>query len=183
MTSPDPDVRLVQNVFFPKYSVTLDWSLLDDGMLDDSQALATAVCVALGTNSLADIDDILPDPDSTDRQGWWGDLECDTIWNAWPIGCKLWLLKRSPILPAQAREGATVAHVISYIQMCIQPFVDKGVCTTFLVDAARIDKQRIEAQIIIWRGPKQAVQLRYLIAWDEQRMATGSTSIIWPSAQ
>lgn len=182
MTSPDPDVRLVQNVEFPKYSVTLDWKLLESGLLDDSEALATSICVALGTNSLADIDDILPDPDSTDRQGWWGDLECDTIWNAWPIGCKIWLLKRSPILPVHSREGATITKVIYYIQAAIQPFVDSGVCSTYDISASRVDKQRIEAHIIIYRGPKQAIQLRYLIAWDEQRTSTGLPSTIWPMA-
>jgi hypothetical protein len=45
-----PDVRLVQNTLFPKYSVTIDWSLLADGTLDETQALATAVIVALGTD-------------------------------------------------------------------------------------------------------------------------------------
>src|SRR4051812_1651501 len=87
-----PDIRTVQNTEFPKYSVTIDWQLLDDGTLDDRQALATAVVVALGTNALADVDDRLPDPDSTDRQGWWGDMDAEAIWNAWPIGTKLWLL-------------------------------------------------------------------------------------------
>src|SRR4249919_3316624 len=89
------DIRLKQNLFFPQYSVTEDWELITPpGMLDDSQALATAMCVALGTNALADPDDILPDPDSTDRQGWWGDMDAETIWNGWPIGCKIWLLRR-----------------------------------------------------------------------------------------
>src|SRR4029077_21243171 len=91
------DIRLVQNLQFPAYSVTMDWQLLDDGTLDESQALATAIVVALGSDGLADADDPLPDPDSTDRAGWWGDLEADTIWNAWPIGSRLWLLRRSAI--------------------------------------------------------------------------------------
>ena len=64
-----PDIRLIQNNLFPKYSVTLDWSLLPDGTLDDTRALATSVCVALGTNGLADVNEALPDPDSTNRCG------------------------------------------------------------------------------------------------------------------
>ena len=48
-TSVVPDVRLVQNNAFPKYSVTLDWLLFKDGTLDDERALATAIMVALGT--------------------------------------------------------------------------------------------------------------------------------------
>jgi len=172
MSSPDPDIRLIQTNNYPAYSVTLDWLLLDDGTLDDSQALATAVMVALGTNALADQDDDLPDPDSTDRQGWWGDMDAEEIWNGWPIGSKLWLLSRSSIEPVQSRRGATVPKVINYITMAMQPFVTTGVCSTFGVSAERVDKQTIEALIVIYRGPKQAIQLRYLIAWDEQRRAT-----------
>src|ERR1700740_1458414 len=67
-----PDIRLVQNNVFPNYSVTVDWLLQPNGQVDDTQALATAVIVALGTNGLASDDDVLPDPDSTDRCGWGG---------------------------------------------------------------------------------------------------------------
>ena len=90
-----PDIRLIQDARNPplKYSVSVDWSLLADGTLDDDNALATAVIVALGTDRLADPDDILPDPDSTDRAGWWGDLDAEEIWDGWPIGSRLWLLK------------------------------------------------------------------------------------------
>src|SRR5215831_14358749 len=73
-----PDIRLVQNTnfLFPyaKSTVSVDWLLLDDGSLDETQALATAVIVALGTDALADPSDILPDPDSTDRRGWFRNL-------------------------------------------------------------------------------------------------------------
>ena len=73
-----PDIRLVQYTNFPS-SFEIDWVLLNDGTLDDTQSLATAVIVALGTNRLALPSDILPDPDSTDRQGWWGDLDAEEI--------------------------------------------------------------------------------------------------------
>ena len=99
-----PDIRLVQNNLFPKYSVTVDWQLLPDGTLDDTQALATAVIVALGTNALASDNDMLPDPDATDRMGWWGDLDAELLWNGWPIGSKLWLLRRSNIDSAASRQ-------------------------------------------------------------------------------
>src|ERR1700740_3111150 len=101
-----PDIRLVQNTQFPKYSVTLDWSLLPNGTLDDTQALATAVCVALGTNALAGPNDQLPDPYSADGCGWWGDLDAELIWGGWPIGSKLWLLRRAKINSASGRDGS-----------------------------------------------------------------------------
>jgi phage gp46-like protein len=161
-----PDIRLVQNNVYPAYSVTLDWALLPNGTLDDTHALATAIIVALGTNAEAGAFDQLPDPDSTDRQGWWGDLDAQLLWNGWPIGSKLWLLKRSSITPPQARVGSTLALVENYIKMAIQPFVDRKICSSFTVNAARVDTQRIDARIVIYRGPLPEIELQYAILWD-----------------
>jgi phage gp46-like protein len=161
-----PDIRLVQNNIFPAYDVTVDWSLLSDGTLDDSQALATAIIVALGTNALADPDDELPDPDSTDRCGWWGDLDAGAIWGGWPIGSKLWLLRRSKIVPAGPGQASTLMLVENYIRSAIQPFVNLRICTSFDVWTTRVDKQRIDALIRIYRGPLREIELRYALLWD-----------------
>jgi phage gp46-like protein len=162
-----PDIRLVQANFFPnQQSVTVDWLLKPDGTLDDTQALATAVIVALGTDALAAPDDILPDPDSNDRAGWWGDLDAGLIWNGWPIGSKLWLLRRSKITPAEASTGSTLALVETYIRDAIQPFVDRKICSSFDVWVTRVDKQRIDALLRIYRGPQPEIQLRYAVLWD-----------------
>jgi phage gp46-like protein len=166
MPSDVPDIRLVQNNFFPQYSVTLDWSLLPNGTLDDTKALATAVCVALGTNALASDQDELPDPDSTDRCGWWGDLDAEEIWNGWPIGSKLWLLRRAKINPASARQGSTLMLVENYIRACIQPFVDRKICTSFTVWTTRVSPQRVDALLRLYRGPQRPIEMQYQILWD-----------------
>ena len=161
-----PDIRLVQNNVFPNYSVTVDWSLQANGTLDDRQALVTAIIVALGTNALADVSDVLPDPDSTDRQGWWGDLDAQLIWNGWPIGSKLWLLRRSKITPASAHQGSTQAMVENYIADAIQPFVDRKICSGFDVWTTRVSSQRIDALLRIYRGPLPDIELQYAVLWD-----------------
>ena len=161
-----PDIRLVQNNLFPKYSVTVDWALLPDGTLDDTQALATAIIVALGTNGLASDYDILPDPDSNDRMGWWGDLDAQLIWNGWPIGSKLWLLRRSSITPAMASQGSTMAAVENYIKAAIQPFVDRKICSGFDIWTTKVNTQRIDALIRIYRGPLPDIELQYAVLWD-----------------
>jgi phage gp46-like protein len=163
------DIRLQQTNAYPAYSVTLDWTLLADGTLADDQALATAVAVALGTNALADVDDILPDPDSTNREGWWGDMDAQTIWNGWPIGTKLWLLRRSAIRPAESKFGATQTWVNQYIVNAIQPFIDARIATQFQIVSVRVDKQRIDALIRMYRGPRTAVQLQFQALWQEIR--------------
>lgn len=169
--SPVPDIRIVQDLNFPAYQVTTDWSLRSDGTLDDTEALATGVIVALGSNALAAPSDPLPNPDSTDLCGWWGDLDCDTIWGAWPIGSKLWLLRRSSILPVQAQQGSTVAKVQSYIQLALQPFLTNKICSKIDVNAMQIGRERIDATVVIYRGsvaaPMPAINLLYSILWTE----------------
>jgi len=162
-----PDIRLVQNNLFPAYDVTVDWQLLPDGTLDATQALATAVIVALGTNALAGVNDDLPDPDSSDRCGWWGDLDAQAIWNGWPIGSKLWLLRRAKIAPVGAREGSTLIKVENYIRSAMQPFVDRRICSGFNVWVTRVDPQRIDALLRIYRGPLPEIELRYAVLWDD----------------
>jgi phage gp46-like protein len=146
--------------------VTIDWQLLSDGELDDSMALATAVMVALGTNSLADITDRLPDPDSTNREGWWGDFDGDVIWNAWPIGTKLWLLRRSAIEPVESKFGGTQAWATNYIRDAIQPFIDNKIATRYEILSMRTDKQTISAVVRIYRGPSYAIDLMYQMLWQ-----------------
>ena len=123
-----PDIRLVQNTLFPGAGhVVMDWLLLNDGTLDDTQALATAVIVALGTDGLASSSDILPDPDSTDRRGWWGNLDAAEIWGGWEIGCKLWLLERDKIVGRESVQGSTVTRVEQYIRAAVQPFIERRI--------------------------------------------------------
>lgn len=162
-----PDIRLVQNLSFPKYNVPSDWNLLADGTLDDSQALATAIIVALGTNMLAGPDDILPEPDLTDRQGWWGDLDAQEIWGGWPIGSRLWLLRRSKITDSNAAQGSSVAWVKSYIAESIQPFISNLIASRMQIDAWRNGIEQIDAVVRIYRGPLLEINLQFQILWNE----------------
>jgi phage gp46-like protein len=161
-----PDIRLVQNTEFPKYSVTVDWLLLSDGTLDDTQALATAVIVALGTDALAEPWDKMPDPDDTDRRGWWGDYDSELIWDGWPIGSKLWLLQREKITGPGAQRGPTTVRVENYIREAIQPFLDRRIGSHMEVEATHLGTDRIDARVRIFRGPETEVDLRYQILWD-----------------
>lgn len=160
------DIRLVQNTQFPRYSVTVDWRLLPDGTLDIADSLATAAIVALGTDRLAEDDDILPHPDSTDRHGWWGDLDAEEVWNAWPIGSRLWLLKRDKIVGPSAYQGATTVRVETYIREALQPLIDRRIASSIDVTVSRVADSRIDALVRISRGPDRAVDLRYDVLWD-----------------
>jgi phage gp46-like protein len=141
--------------------------LLADGTLDETEALATAIVVALGTDSLAAPSDILPDPDSTDRAGWWGNLDAGEIWDGWDIGSLLWLLKRDKIVDATAMQGATVTRVEYYIRAAIQPFIDRKVGSSYDIWVERTAKEQISALVRIYRGPTAEVDLRYQILWND----------------
>ena len=162
------DIRLVQQGEFPyQTEVSVDWSLLGDGTLDDTESLATAVIVALGTDRLATRTDILPDPDSNDRRGWWGDYEAEQIWNGWPIGTRLWLVSREKITGASARTGALITRIDRYIREALQPFIDRRIASRMDVQIERVGRERIQALIRLYRGPQIAVELRYQILWAD----------------
>jgi phage gp46-like protein len=162
------DIRLVQNAEFPyQTEVSVDWLLLSDGTLDETQALASAVIVALGTDRLAAPQDVLPDPDSTDRRGWWGDMDAEEVWGGWPIGSRLWTLQRDKITGPGALRGSTLVRVEYYIREALQPFIDLRICSHIEIKAVRVGKERIQALIRIYRGPKLAIELRYQTLWAD----------------
>ena len=147
--------------------VTMDWLLRKTGEIDEREELATAVRLALGTDATAAPNEILPDPDSTDRRGWWGDLEAEEIWGGWPIGCKNWLLTRAKISDAVSEEGATVERARLYTETALQHFIDKRVASRIDVQAARTGLERIEVHTILYRGPLAEIDLRYQMLWEE----------------
>jgi phage gp46-like protein len=164
------DIRLVQKTDFPNRSaVAIDWLLLGNGSLDTSEELATAVVLALGTDALAGETDTLPGLDDQDRRGWWGDLDAEEIWGAWPIGSRLWLLTRAKITSSSSREGSTITKVEDYIKEALQPFIANKFASRMDVRAERstTDRNRIDARVILYRGPEKAVDLRYAVLWDE----------------
>lgn len=142
-----------------------DWFLKPNNTLDESEELANIVKVALLTFGLAGADDILPDPDSTDRCGWWGDLDAETLWDGWPIGAKIWLLSRAKITPAEASEGATLARAEQYCRVALQPMIDKRICSRIDVVATRASIERINVSVKVYRGPNLQIELRFQNLW------------------
>jgi phage gp46-like protein len=160
-----PDIRLVP-VFTPDV-VSLDWLQTPTGDIDQTAALTSAVLVALCSDAEAGPNDVLPNPTSTDRRGWWGDLDAETIWNGWPIGSKLWLLTRDKIVGPGAAEGATVTRVQNFIAACLAPFVTAGIASSYSISVAQQGLDEITAAVIIYRGPKTAIQLQFQALWTE----------------
>jgi phage gp46-like protein len=135
--------------------------------LSEEQELATAVRIAIGTDALADLNEPLPDLDSEDRRGWWADQDAEEIHGGWPIGSKNWLLTRAKISDSLSWEGATLVRAKAYNRAALQPFIDRRICSRVDVEATRTGKQQIEVQIVMYRGPRRLIELRYQYLWDE----------------
>ena len=160
-----PDIRLIP-IATPDI-VTFDWLQTPTGLIDETEQLASAFMVALNTDAIADPTDVLPDPRDTNRRGWWGDLDAESIWGGWPIGSKLWLLTRAKILDNTAREGDTVIRAQRYIKAALAPFITKGICTQITVDVFQKNDHRLNVRIVAYRGPKATIQLEYSPLWSE----------------
>jgi phage gp46-like protein len=161
------DIRYLQQLDFPAYAVELDWLLTDQNLLAEGYDLQSAVIVALGTDALAPPDAELPDPDATDRRGWWGDADADELWQGWPVGCLLWLLHRAKITGPEAPGGSTVVRADGYARDAMNPFIARRIASRVDVAAERIDTQRIDVGITIYRGPDPEIEMRYSELWDE----------------
>jgi phage gp46-like protein len=166
------DIRIVSSATLAE--TVADWSLLPDGTLDESEELANYARVALMTDATALPTDVLPDPDSDDRLGWWGDMDAQTIWNGWPIGCKNWLLRRAKISDPNSAEGDTVVRAQNYTQAALQPMVSLGMCSMIEVYAyrasdvdntARIDQINVLARI--YRGSLPEIDLLFQDLWQD----------------
>jgi phage gp46-like protein len=144
-----------------------DWLQLPNGGLDEKQVIGNIVKVALLTDRRSDEDEILPDPDSSDRRGWWGDFDAQSIWDGWQIGCKNWLLLRAKILPADAQEGSTLVRAEHYTREALQPMIDKRICTSIDVEVERVGLTRIDVIVRVYRGPRQEIALRFQELWTD----------------
>ena len=160
------DIRYLQQADFPAYAVTLDWLQCDQNLIVNGYDLQSSVIVALGSDALAPVDQELPD-NSTDRRGWWGDMDAEEIWGGWPVGCLLWLLKRAKITGPEARQGSTLARAEGWTRDAMNPFVSHQIASHIDVAAVKTDLQRFDVSVTIYRGPEAAIDLRYAQLWAE----------------
>jgi len=147
-----------------------DWNLLRSGNLDEREEICNYVKVALMTDRLAAIDEILPDPDSNDRRGWWGDLDAKAIWNGWQIGCRNWLLSRAKINEINSFEGDTVIRAETYTREALQPLIDMHLCSAVDVNAWRADKDEIDVSVVIYRGNMPDIELIFQDLWNQLKV-------------
>jgi phage gp46-like protein len=100
------------------------------GDLSSDQGITSAVMISLFTDAQAAPDDILPDPNFTDRRGWWGDLVAPEV-EGDRIGSLLWLLERSKTTPS------VLISAKRYCEQALQWMVDDGVASSVVASVER----------------------------------------------
>lgn len=147
--------------------ISRDWLVGEIDAAGGADDLPDAVAVALGSDRRANSDDPLPDEhDKENLRGVWSDTDAKAVWNGWPVGIRLWLLRRAKIVGRKARGGATIARVDEYIAEALQPFVDLGVASRFAINTQRFGLHAISSDITIYRGPNDEVAMRYQYLWE-----------------
>ena len=89
-----------------------------------TENLHTAIIICLFTWVRADAGDTLPDSQSTEAYGWWGDgVDLDT--NEVPMGSKLWMLYRSPL------NAKVAAKAVDYAKAALKTLLAQGAVARF----------------------------------------------------
>ncbi len=136
MTREVTDIRITWNADLMEGDFNFD---IDAQDLESSTGLQTAVIISLFTDRRARDDDELPDPNSDDRRGWWGDLASPLI-EGDQIGSRLWLLDREKTLES------VLVKAKQYAEEALQWMIEDGVAVKI---EAETERQGIVGQDIL----------------------------------
>ena len=89
--------------------------------------------------------------------GWWGDTYPETSNDR--IGSRLWLLHRAKL------TRQTVLRAQEYAEEALQWLVDDGVADGFTVQSERQGLDRLALGVVLTRGDKTLVNIRFLDVW------------------
>lgn len=104
----------------------------NNGDLTRELGLETAVLMSLFTDRRASVDDELPDSNSDDRKGWWGDQV--VVEEGDQIGSKLWLLSRGKT------DQDTMIKAEGYAKEALQWLLDDEVSAKNEVTVERLNR-------------------------------------------
>lgn len=128
-----------------------------DLVIDDG--LETAVLMSLFTDRRAEDDDELPDPNSTDKRGWWGDLVSDIDNDK--IGSRQWLLERSKTI------DEVLENTKLYAEEALQWMKDDDVVADIEVESERND-DKLYYKVIIYKSDGEIIKMKYDTLWNNQ---------------
>ena len=120
------DIRINWDSDLLEGDFTFDEDIQD---LESDEGLETAVIISLFTDRRAKTDDILPDSNSLDKRGWWGDLVSDVEDDQ--IGSRLWLLDR------EKTEKLVLLRAKKYLEEALEWLIEDEVAVKVVAQAER----------------------------------------------
>ena len=155
------DIRIVWDEVFQEGEFEFDSDIQD---LTSDEGLETAVIISLFSDRRAKPDDPLPDPNNSDRRGWWGDLASPDV-EGDQIGSRLWLLERSKTLDSvlvQAKE---------YAQEALQWLIEDGVAARVVAETERQNdpgEDRLALKVEIHKPDGSVILFNFEAQWIAQ---------------
>ncbi|ELW8952456.1 phage GP46 family protein [Yersinia enterocolitica] len=128
-----------------------DWQTGGGGLLEGDD-LETAILISLFTDRLARSDDAI---DGDDRRGWWGDTGSE-----YPIGSRLWLLRREKLTTKVALKAE------DYANEALAWLVDDGVVTAISINAQIVYPNRLNLIINYQQPEKAQVSVKFSWVWE-----------------
>lgn len=135
--------------------------IFENNDLASEDNLITAALISLFSDRRAEDDDVLPDPETGDRRGWWGDLTIP----AFPgdqIGSRLWLLERSKT----TQEVLTQAE--EFVRESLQWMIDDGIAVKLDVEVERqqVNNETLAFKVSIRKTDGTEVALNFDDKWE-----------------
>jgi len=137
----------------------------DVGDLTNENGLETAVIVSLFTNRRAKDDDILPDPTSLDKQGWWGDQASPDVAND-QIGSRIWVY-----MDRAKTTQETLIQVKQAAEEALQWLIEDKVAVKVEVETERAGSpgnDRLHMLVKIYKSREELVTYEYDFNWASQ---------------
>lgn len=123
------------------------------------QGLATQVLICLMTDRRVEASEL---PDGEENRGWIGD-SFDLAEHETPIGSRLWLLRRSALVPG------IEALAEAYAKEALQPLIDQEAVASVTVKAtANRPQNRLDLDVALYaRSGDQVFAKRFALLWDQ----------------
>jgi phage gp46-like protein len=138
-----------------------DFSFLDND-LESDDGLKTSVVVSLFSDRRAHDDDLLPDPLSSDKRGWWGDLASPDVEED-QIGSRLWLLGREKTMVEVLRRAE------EYAREALEWLLEDDIAAAIDVTAERInpnDTTKLGLDVKIRKIDGTTEAMEFTIQWE-----------------
>ena len=103
---------------------------VENGDFVNDSTFTTALIISLFTDRRAKAEDPLPDPENTDRRGWWADNLAEVQDDR--IGSRLWLLSREKTIKD------VLIRAKQYAEEALEWLIDDGVAAKVEVETERI---------------------------------------------